>query len=561
MITLHHHSDTGEKIYSISVHHSHDEGMIIETIPHHTPKPREEGGLERELDALLTGFLFLMGLMLLYILRRLRRAEKCLAVIQHKLSSIGQKSELLLPEEVALPDQAPAATPALAGRLDAWSGVISCWGVPTMLAAHDARDAWQQWCSKWEWKYRVGKKVSSMPQDVAWYASLGIPFPEIGIEEAPSASGAAAPPPATVAALAEKLRQVSRNKVEIARRFSIWAKTQRATRGVLLTPDPHEVFWFIGDVHGSLSALVQILTFIEGRKSPGQRHTLVFLGDLLDRGEDSWGVAAIVQLLLLEETPDLRVLMIKGNHDAGFYVKLNGVFASKVSPADAVDELNNMQDKEAAAILAEAFCELVRISPCMGEIICPCTDAPPGATILLCHGGLPHLDLQEEMFSGILYAQTQPLQSPPWLDKSFMPALEECGGEDLVSRVEKDFEWIRLSDKSAHTRIHRGAATSGCTMGFNDVNMYRRLHYLLTGRAITFILRGHEHEAKGYAVYHYHSLYNPRTNVNQVQTSCGVLTINSFSASQSAADPRKPCVACWAAAQDRIVVYPLFSNQ
>ena len=42
----------------------------------------------------------------------------------------------------------------------------------------------------------------------------------------------------------------------------------------------------IGDVHGCNSLLIKLLTTI----SPQKNDTLIFLGDVIDRGEDSKGV-------------------------------------------------------------------------------------------------------------------------------------------------------------------------------------------------------------------------------------------------------------------------------
>lgn len=66
----------------------------------------------------------------------------------------------------------------------------------------------------------------------------------------------------------------------------------------------------IGDVHGKLRLLNRLLTEIEYRPKEDR---LVFIGDLVDRGEDSRGVVARA-LALKKEAPD-TVTVIRGNHE------------------------------------------------------------------------------------------------------------------------------------------------------------------------------------------------------------------------------------------------------
>ncbi|HJM40526.1 MAG TPA: metallophosphoesterase [Planctomycetota bacterium] len=68
----------------------------------------------------------------------------------------------------------------------------------------------------------------------------------------------------------------------------------------------------IGDVHGGLKhlhSLVEKLGYDESGCHPNRR--LVFLGDIVDRGEDSPGVLALVQRLVLEK----RAQCVLGNHE------------------------------------------------------------------------------------------------------------------------------------------------------------------------------------------------------------------------------------------------------
>lgn len=64
----------------------------------------------------------------------------------------------------------------------------------------------------------------------------------------------------------------------------------------------------IGDIHGSLSLLEQLLGYIR----PTSADRLVFLGDYIDRGPDSCGVIDRL-LVLARQFPD--TVFLRGNHD------------------------------------------------------------------------------------------------------------------------------------------------------------------------------------------------------------------------------------------------------
>lgn len=72
------------------------------------------------------------------------------------------------------------------------------------------------------------------------------------------------------------------------------------------------VYYAIGDVHGELAKLDELLRFIrddaERCKAP---HRIVFLGDLVDRGPDSHGV--ITRVMTLAQSGE--ALAVKGNHE------------------------------------------------------------------------------------------------------------------------------------------------------------------------------------------------------------------------------------------------------
>jgi len=63
----------------------------------------------------------------------------------------------------------------------------------------------------------------------------------------------------------------------------------------------------IGDIHGGLKALVQLLAKLK----LSQKDTLIFLGDYVD----GWGQSAQVLSFLLEFSKKQECIFIKGNHD------------------------------------------------------------------------------------------------------------------------------------------------------------------------------------------------------------------------------------------------------
>lgn len=99
-------------------------------------------------------------------------------------------------------------------------------------------------------------------------------------------------------------------------------------RRVPLKPDRrglHGPFDLIGDVHGCLPELLSLLEglgYVLGGETPTPPpgRTLVFLGDLTDRGPDSPGVLRLVMGMVRAGT----ALCVQGNHDAKLLRALQG---------------------------------------------------------------------------------------------------------------------------------------------------------------------------------------------------------------------------------------------
>ncbi|MGE0707766.1 MAG: metallophosphoesterase family protein [Planctomycetota bacterium] len=76
----------------------------------------------------------------------------------------------------------------------------------------------------------------------------------------------------------------------------------------------------VGDIHGELVALEEVLAQVEPLLVPGD--TLVFLGDYVDRGPDSRGV--LERIAGLRAHPPCRVEALLGNHEEWLLRTLRG---------------------------------------------------------------------------------------------------------------------------------------------------------------------------------------------------------------------------------------------
>lgn len=320
----------------------------------------------------------------------------------------------------------------------------------------------------------------------------------------------------------------------IAKRFvKCFGETPAKPHGILLKADKDSTFWLVGDVHGNAEGLMNAYAFVwaQAQKQKGH-HTIILLGDIIDRGDNDLEALALVEsLLLLGEKAPVPVVYVCGNHDAGLYRREDGTFASSVDPAETTERLNAMEDKEVAALIGQAAILLAKNAPCVGEITGIHLDAPE-KTLLFTHGGVPHVDLQEKACSAVLLGKDAALAKP---EISTMDAIE-AWPDEIRQACSRDYVWVRIVDKLPHKIPNRGS--SGCQIGTDDVNQFRKIHYAITGRAVSFIVRGHDHEDDGFR------LYSAQEGINEnkrLQANCGVLTINAMDADDMAPE-RKVCV-------------------
>ncbi len=99
-------------------------------------------------------------------------------------------------------------------------------------------------------------------------------------------------------------------------------KPRRPPVRTAIIPDGRRVY-AIGDIHGRLDLLDEIMAMIDadGVARPAAATTIVFLGDLVDRGPDSSGVVERLRGLA-QDRADLRFLA--GNHEEIFLGAIDG---------------------------------------------------------------------------------------------------------------------------------------------------------------------------------------------------------------------------------------------
>lgn len=97
---------------------------------------------------------------------------------------------------------------------------------------------------------------------------------------------------------------------------------RRKENGIPRTPRGRRAY-AIGDVHGRLDLLEQLLAAIEEdvERRPPRKTALVFLGDLIDRGPDSSGVLERLRTYRHER---LKPYFLAGNHEEVLLRLLNG---------------------------------------------------------------------------------------------------------------------------------------------------------------------------------------------------------------------------------------------
>jgi len=85
-------------------------------------------------------------------------------------------------------------------------------------------------------------------------------------------------------------------------------------RQKFITPNNTKIY-AVGDIHGRFDLLCQLLDLIvyDRQLHDNQNHLVIFLGDYIDRGCDSYRVVEELSSRTLDET---EIICLKGNHEA-----------------------------------------------------------------------------------------------------------------------------------------------------------------------------------------------------------------------------------------------------
>jgi hypothetical protein len=219
--------------------------------------------------------------------------------------------------------------------------------------------------------------------------------------------------------------------------------------------------WIIGDLHGDLLALEAALALIEkvAGESQAPPPRIVFLGDLFD--DEGFGLELLMRVFELVLAAPKRICVLVGNHDEA--LSYNGVhFASSVSPGDFADFLN--------ANLAHEWIE--RAGKLAVRFFAQAPQAlflPDG--LLIAHAGFPLSDLHAK--------------------------LEETGDWNDPACL-SDFTWTRAHPTARKKMPNR--FTRGSQFGREDFDAFCELTSRM-GRAVTHMVRGHDHGEERFITY------------------------------------------------------------
>lgn len=209
--------------------------------------------------------------------------------------------------------------------------------------------------------------------------------------------------------------------------------------------------WFVGDVHGDILGLETAIRYIDTQDPEA---TICFLGDLFDRGYRH-DLVLFRFMQLIDRNPS-KVAFVVGNHDEGLYYGHDAQrFSSSVRPSEASDWLNEQPTDSPWRELANVAIQFFERAPRALLL-------PDG--LLVAHGGVPHVDLQNMLNSSDDLEKTEFLE---------------------------DFVWTRLHE-TAKKRIPN-RSTRGCSLGIKDFDSFCSKLQKLLGRPVRRIIRGHDH--------------------------------------------------------------------
>ena len=272
----------------------------------------------------------------------------------------------------------------------------------------------------------------------------------------------------------------------------------------------------IGDIHGDRMALEAALQFIDEQQFPlDDPPCVVFLGDLIDRGEDSEGVFLRVMQYILE-SPERRHL-IPGNHELSLHFNRDEQqFYSTLQPAEFVDQLNSFEN-EKKGYWADMFASLRSL---------------PRAILLsngllAVHASIPHED--------VIY------------DIQCFSDLSASKDSDSDRLAVTDLSWLRVHERAPKKFPNR--LSKSCEIGIRQVeDGASYLSSLHSEHTIRGLVRGHDHFSDRFSD---HSAKGAPIKILTVNTM-GSLGERSISGDQ------QPCIALYSPSGEINIVK--FSN-
>lgn len=259
----------------------------------------------------------------------------------------------------------------------------------------------------------------------------------------------------------------------------------------------------IGDVHGDRIALEAALSYIHSEYAQAPvTPSVVFLGDLIDRGPDSAG-CLLRALEFIAGDPQHRFL-IPGNHELAIsFDESSGCFESSVNPAEFLEDLNatDTGDRELWKTIFESIQRLPRAILFSNGLFA-------------LHAGLPHEDVVGEITSyGDLSVENQ-----------------SHSGVQAVT----DLTWLRVHERAPKKVPNR--ATKSCEIGLNQIEAAaKHLSSLHPAHSIRGVVRGHDHFSNRFSDH------------NAKNDAVKILTVNTMGdvGDLSMTGDQKPCIALY----------------
>lgn len=259
----------------------------------------------------------------------------------------------------------------------------------------------------------------------------------------------------------------------------------------------------IGDVHGDRIALEAALSYIHSEYAQAPvAPSVVFLGDLIDRGPDSAG-CLLRALEFIAGDPQHRFL-IPGNHELAIsFDESSGCFQSSVNPAEFLEDLNatDIGDRELWKTIFESIQRLPRAILFSNGLFA-------------LHAGLPHEDVVGEITSyGDLSVENQ---------------------SDSCVQAVTDLTWLRVHERAPRKVPNR--ATKSCEIGLNQIEAAaKHLSSLHPAHPIRGVVRGHDHFSNRF------SDHNAKNDVVKM------LTVNTMGdvGDVSMTGDQRPCIALY----------------